>query len=120
MNVCSLGSKLNYVSNHAMENELDLVVLTETWLSNEEKNNAIVVNACLDHGYTLHHRPRHDERRGGGVGVLIKSKLKITTRQMSVNENISSFEFMELTFTIVSLTVRHVSTCHDLKEMVFE
>ena len=94
MNVCSLGSKLNYVSNHAMENELDLVVLTETWLSNEEKNNAIVVNACLDHGYTLHHRPRHYGRRGGGVGVLIKSKLKITTRQVSVNENISSFEFM--------------------------
>ena len=73
MNVCSLGSKLNYVSNHAMENEHDLVVLTESWLSNEEKGNAIVVNACLDHGYTLHHHrsPRHDGRRGGGAGVLI-------------------------------------------------
>ena len=86
MNVCLLGSKLNYVSNHAIENELDLVMLTETWLSNEEKSNAIVVNACLDHGYTLHHRPRHDGRRRGGVGVLIKSKLKIL--QVSVNENI--------------------------------
>ena len=54
MNVCSLRSKLHYVIDHAVENKLDVVMLTETWLSNVEKNNAVVVNACLDHGYTLH------------------------------------------------------------------
>ena len=53
MNVCFLWSKLNYLIDHAIENELDFVVLTETWLSNVEKNNAILANARLDHGYTL-------------------------------------------------------------------
>ena len=30
MNVCSLGSKLHYVIDHAVENKLDVVMLTET------------------------------------------------------------------------------------------
>ena len=28
------------------------------------------MNECLEHGYTLHHCPRDDGRRGGGVVVL--------------------------------------------------
>ena len=70
MNVRSLGSRVDYVIDHAKENKLDVVVLTETWLSNVETNNATVVNYCMEQGYTLHHRPRSDGRRGGGVGVL--------------------------------------------------
>ena len=56
MNVCSLGKKLNYVIDDAIKNELDLVELTDPLLSNVEKNNAIVVDACLDHRYTVLHR----------------------------------------------------------------
>ena len=63
----------------------------------------------MDHGYTLHHRPRDDGRRGGGVGVLVNSKLKLSTRQVSVNENVSSFESMELVLTISSVTIRLVT-----------
>ena len=37
MNVCSLGSKLHYVIDHAAENKLDVAMITETWLSNSEK-----------------------------------------------------------------------------------
>ena len=37
MNVCSLGSKLHYVIDHALENKPDVVILTETWLLNVEK-----------------------------------------------------------------------------------
>ena len=51
------------------DNRLDIVVITETWLSNDDKNNMSVVNTCFNNGYTLHHRPRNTGRRSGGVGT---------------------------------------------------
>ena len=52
------------------------------------------------------------ETTGGGeavFGVLVNSKLKLSTRQVSVNENVTSFESMELVVTFSSVTVRLVT-----------
>ena len=57
MNVLSLGNKLVCVINHITDNRLDIVGITETWLSNDNKNNMSVVNTCLNNGYNLHHCP---------------------------------------------------------------
>ena len=35
------------------DNILDIFGITETWLSNDDKNNMPVVNTYLDSGYTL-------------------------------------------------------------------
>ena len=99
---------MDYVTDHANKNKLDVVVLTESWLSNVETNNANVVNYCIEQGYTLHHRPRSDGRRGGGVGVLVSNRIKLTTRQVSVNPKVVSFEHMELVITVSSITIRLV------------
>ena len=63
MNVLSLGKKLDCVIDHITDNRLDIGI-TETWLSNDDKNNMSVVSTCLDSGYTLHQRPRITGRRG--------------------------------------------------------
>ena len=55
--------------DHITDNRIDIVGITETWLSNDDKNNMSVDNTCLNNGYTLHHRPRNTGRRGGGVGT---------------------------------------------------
>ena len=68
--------KLDYVFDHIIDNNLDIVALTETWLSNEEVNNRRVVMECSTHGFTLHHVPRNSGRTGGGVGVLINDRSK--------------------------------------------
>ena len=69
MNVSSLGNKMYRVIDYITDNRLDIVGITETWLSNNDKNNIPVINTCLDSGYTLHHRPRNTGwNRGGGVG----------------------------------------------------
>ena len=68
MNVLSLGNKLDCVIDHITDNRLDIVWITETWLSNDDKNNMSVVNTCLNNSYNLHHRPRNTGRRSGGVG----------------------------------------------------
>ena len=80
INVRSIGRRLDYVIDHAKENKLDVLALTETWLSNVETNNVTVVNFCTEQGYTLHYRPRSDGRTGGGVGALVSNRVKITTR----------------------------------------
>ena len=52
MNVQSLGNKLDCVLDHITDNRLDIVGITETWLSNDDKN-MLVVNTCLNNGYTI-------------------------------------------------------------------
>ena len=67
--------------DHIFNNDLDIVALTETWLSNEENNNTHVNTECLNHGYTLHHVPSNSGSTGGGVGVLINdSQISHTIR----------------------------------------
>ena len=44
MNVSSLGNKMDCVIDHITDNKLDIVGITETWLSNNDKNNMLVMN----------------------------------------------------------------------------
>ena len=107
MNARSVANKLDYVFDHIIDNNLDIVALTETWLSNEEVNNRRVVMECSTHGFTLHHVPRNSGRTGGGVGVLINDRVKLVTRLEPIN-NAVSFESMEMIITIVSISIRLV------------
>ena len=106
MNVQSLGNKLDCVIDHITDNRIDIVGITETWLSNDDKNNMSVVNTCLNNGYTLLHRPRNTGRRGGGVGVLINNQINVKSRMIGVNPEITSFESMEVVITAGSITIR--------------
>ena len=100
--------KLDYVFDHIFDNDLDIVALTETWLSTEDNNNRHVITECSNHGYTLHHVPRTSgSTGGGGVGVLINDRVKLVTRLETVNSAVS-FESMEMIVTIVSIFIRLV------------
>ena len=48
--------------DHIEEYQLDIVALTETWLSSEDSKNKHVIDQCVAHGYTLPHSPRHVKR----------------------------------------------------------
>ena len=106
MNARSVRNKLDYVFDHIFDNDLDIVALNETWLSNEENNNTHVITECSNHGYTLHHVPRNSVSTGGGVGV-INDRVKLVTRLETVNSAVS-FESMEMIITIVSISIRLV------------
>ena len=82
--------------------------MTETWLSNAESRNKFVHDQCCANGYTLHHRPQNSGRKGGGVGVLIESSIKLCTRQVHVKPAISSLESMEFVITVCSVSIRLV------------
>ena len=107
MNVRSVGNKLDYAFDHIIDNNLDIVALTETLLSNEEVNNRRVVMECSTHGYTLHHVPRNSGSTGGGVGVLINDREKLVTCLEPIN-NAVLFESMDMIVAIVSISIRLV------------
>ena len=106
MNCQSIGGKLDFVFDHVKEYQLDIVALTETWLSNEDSKNKHVIDQCVAHGYTLHHSPRTSGRRGGGVGILVNNAVMVTFRRIHVSPQITSFELMEAVLTICSISLR--------------
>ena len=106
MNVLSLGNKLDCVIDYITDSRLDIYGITETWLSNDDKNNMSVVDICLNNGHTLHHRHRNTGRRGGCVGVLINNLVNVKSRMIGVNPEITSFKTMEVVITVGSITIR--------------
>lgn len=96
-NVRSLNNKLPAIMEHILDNDSDLVFLTETWL--ESDKNSVTAEA-KSYGYKLLHNRRKDrsKEKGGGVGILVKSK--IAAKQLPV-KHYSSFEH-----TIVKLPMK--------------
>ena len=70
MNVHSLNNKYDFVADHIVENKLDIVCITETWLS--PKMNSIP--PVWLHGYKSIQRPRRSGK-GGGVAVVVNKAL---------------------------------------------
>ena len=55
-------------------NDIDVALLTETWQATGN-GDLIVIGQLKLRGYKLYHKPR--QHRGGGVGALINSSLKV-------------------------------------------
>ena len=85
MNVSSLGNKMDCVIDHITDNRLDIVGITETWLSNNDKNNRLVGNTCLDSGYTLHNCPRNTGRGVVVCGCLLTIASNTNHRYFMIN-----------------------------------
>ena len=79
----------------------------ETWISNDPSKSNCMIIECVERGYTLLQIPRGSGCRGRGVGVLLNTSIKLTTRLMPVYAA-KSFESMELIITIASILFRLV------------
>ena len=82
INCQSIRGKLDFVFDHIKEYQLDIVALTETWLSSEDSKNKHVIDQCVTHGYSRHHSPRTSGRR---VGLLVSNTIKVTFKQIHVS-----------------------------------
>lgn len=92
LNVQSLRIKTTEFHDFVLENNLDVVAITETWLY--PSGDEIAISELTPTGYTFHHIPRcvpgEKRRRGGGVGILYKSCL--TVKIKSDVKSYSTFE----------------------------
>lgn len=102
INCRSVKNKSASILDHVIEHNLDIVSLTETWLSDSDQ---ITINELTPTGYQLHHVPR-PKGRGGGVAVLAKDNIKIR-----VEEQLPaiSFESIETLLSILSSTIRLIT-----------
>ena len=97
INARSLRNKSLFVRDYVDECSLDIVALTETWLTDEDTTS--VSELCRDN-FTLIHQPRGGARRGGGIGVLFRKTLQLVSR-VSVDTRASE---------TVSVTLRNART----------
>jgi hypothetical protein len=69
-------NKINSICDSIVANNTDIFFITESWIS---QSKSTITDADINssiHGYTTHHLPRPN-RRGGGISIIARDKLKI-------------------------------------------
>ena len=101
LNIRGIGSKktqlLDLIDNSIDSKELDVILLSETWLTPFSPNLNIP-------GYTLHRQDRQ-QKKGGGVAILVSNKLRCTVLD-EINSNLPETECLA-----VSVSLRNGGTC---------
>ena len=87
-NARSVRNKTGYVTEFIRESNIDIFFLQETWLWNEEE---AVIAELTPIGYSYLNFPRDSVNRGGGIGILFHSAIKLTI--VPLNCNVKSFEY---------------------------
>jgi len=90
LNARSICNKCLLLNEFVVENEIEILCLTETWLKSNNSNDQLIINELTPTGFLFHHVPRNNGR-GGGVGILYKKSLKL--KKISV-KRFKSFEVM--------------------------
>jgi exonuclease III len=92
-NVRSVVNKSLAIRDFIIDNDLDLIALTETWLTDDSDHT---IDQLTPEGYSIINVPRED-KVGGGIALLYKSNLNIR----SINSNtFNTFEKLECTVTL--------------------
>ena len=92
VNARSVCNKADVLSEYIVDNDIDILLITETWLSSSSDRNRVVLGDLVPAGYKIHHVPRK-RIRGGGVGIVFKENLDL---QPQASDQYSSFEHIEL------------------------
>ncbi|XP_072015955.1 uncharacterized protein [Amphiura filiformis] len=94
--------KASAIIDLVMSEHLDILAITESWLTGDERDNRILSdlkNALPD--YVMHHVPR--PKRGGGVAVLLRRGFDIVINPSFLAK---SFEQMDVTISSKSSSIR--------------
>ncbi len=96
LNVRSLGddNKAGRIRDFVVHENLDGAVFTETWTKSDD-TSAHQIGDITPTGFSFYHHPRCG-RRGGGVGLLLKSNMKVKNLPHS---SYQSFEHMQVSIT---------------------
>ena len=103
-NAKSINNKTESIKDLVLDNKIDMLALTETWLRSNENNDFVTRDVCPD-GFVITHIPR-SAGRGGGVGLLYKTSLKL--EKLNSNHHFKSFEMQEVLLFVNSVLTRIV------------
>ena len=122
VNARSVCNKATVIKDYVIEHDLDMVILTETWLN--KTNDRRVTAELLPNGYSIVHKMRVD-KRGGGIAVMCRNG---DTHMMNMDlvAQPTSFENMELKLAMNTQSVhlfviyRPPSTTENAKQIFLD
>jgi hypothetical protein len=79
-NAQSIGNKTAILVDHVLENDIDLMFLSETWLF---PTDTVIIGELTPPSYKFLNFPRDSVNRGGGIGVLYKQSMDLTVSPSS-------------------------------------
>ena len=95
INARSVCNKTIILNELCKDRNADILIITETWLSGNISDNAII-NELTPSGYSFIHTARSD-KKGGGIAIIHRTQIKCKIRTISKK---SSFECMEVYITM--------------------
>ena len=95
LNIQSVTSKRLEIRELIAEKSLDMLALTETWLSN---NDSSKIAELVPDTHIFYHVPR--EKRGGGVGLCLSKRF--THVKMIKSLYYTSFEYIHINFSLTN------------------
>ena len=75
-NARSLRNKTHLTCDYIMENDVDIMIITESWLKKDEL--VIIGESTPPPGYAFLSKPRVSDNYGGGIAVVYKEPLKLS------------------------------------------
>lgn len=91
-NARSMNNKTIAICDLILDSDLDMLIVTESWLRGDFRDNHIIadISTTLPNYQVLH---VHRQSRGGGICVIYRTGLKITTNDA---HDFVTFELMDL------------------------
>ena len=105
INIQSIGNKTNKIKCLLEELNIDIFMLTETWLSSNISDSS-KISELTSKLYTFYHIPR-ENRLGGGVGILIKKTFTKVKVMNTIRYN--SFEHIDTKITSNNRNLRIIT-----------
>ena len=102
INARSIRNKTLLIQDFVLDNLVDVLMITETWLS--RCGDEVIIGEICPPGYRFFNQPRLSGN-GGGVGLLYKANLHVKTR---LSHDYRSFEYLDSTI-VSTRTVRVIS-----------
>ena len=100
MNCRSVCNKTAIISEYVLQANLDILFMTESWLSADDSDSARITELVPPTGYSFLHMPRAS--RGGGVAIILRDTIKARKVHCDAYK---SFELLEVHLTGPSTTV---------------
>ena len=83
INTRSVKNKVAEIRHYIVDNDADMLIITETWLSSQDN---VVVNRLVPDGYEIKHQAR-ENRRGGGVAIVYKSSISVDIKSKGITQS---------------------------------
>ena len=87
-NARSLRKNVDYITQYIIEHDIDLLTITETWLTDTDQDIIITFNSAI---YTCY--DRITSTFGGGVAIFLKNNITVDSNKHIILTNYQALFF---------------------------